>query len=157
MKKHTISVLVENHFGVLARVASLFSSRAYNISSLTVGETENPDISRMTIVVTGDDDILEQVTKQLNKLVDVIKVIDITTEDYIDRELVLIKLDCNKSNRTELIESITVFKGRIVGIGKNFLTAEVTGDSNKIDAFIEFIRPYGVKEMVRSGKIAMIR
>ncbi|MFH1762433.1 MAG: acetolactate synthase small subunit [bacterium] len=157
MKKHTISVLVENQFGVLARVAGLFSSRAYNINSLTVGETENPDVSRMTIVVTGDKAILEQVTKQLNKLIDIIKVIDITDEDYIDRELVLIRLDCNKSSRSELIEAVDVFKGRIVGISKNSITAEVSGDTGKIKAFVEFVRPHGIKEMVRSGKIAMAR
>ncbi len=155
MKKHIISVLVENHFGVLSRISSLFSARAYNINSLTVGETENKNISRMTIVVTGDDKVLEQVIKQLNKLVDVIKVKDITSESFIDRELLLIKVSIPSDKRSELLETINIFRGKMVKMMKNYITIELTGDTEKIDSFINFVMPYGIKELIRSGKIAL--
>jgi acetolactate synthase I/III small subunit len=157
MKKHIISVLVENHFGVLGRVANLFSSRAYNIQSLTVGETEDPNTSRMTIVVFGDKDILEQIQKQLNKLIDVIKVRDITGMNLVDREALLIKINATSTNRAEIIQAIDIFKGNVVGIKKDSITTEIFGDSDKIEAFIEFIKPFGVKEMVRSGRVAIVR
>ena len=157
MNKHIISVLVENQFGVLGRIANLFSARAYNIQSLTVGETEDPDISRMTIVVVGDNDILEQIQKQLNKLIDVIKVRDITGMNLVDREALLIRINATSTNRAEIIQAIDIFKGNVVGIKKDSITTEIFGDSDKIEAFIEFIRPFGIKEMVRSGRVAIVR
>lgn len=149
--------MVENHFGVLARVANLFSARGYNINSLTVGETEDPSISRMTIVATGDDIILEQIAKQLNKLIDVIKVRDVTHRQLVERELLLVKINAPKTTKSEIIEAVDVFKGNIVSMTREEVGVEVYGDSDKIDAFIEYIRPYGIKEMVRSGKIVMAR
>jgi acetolactate synthase-1/3 small subunit len=157
MKKHTISALVENHFGVLASVAGLFSSRAFNIDSLSVGETEDPSISRMTIVVNGDDRILEQVMKQLNRLVDVIKVIDLTVQDYVDRELLLIKVSTSKAARSEIMEIVHVFRGRIVDISPTTMTMEATGTEAKINAIIGMLRPFGIKEIARTGKVALLR
>jgi len=156
MKNRTFSVLVENHFGVLARVSSLFAGRGYNIDSLTVGETEDPSVSRMTIAVSGDDRVLEQISKQLNKLVDVIKVIDLSEEGaFIDRELLLIRADTGKQNRAEVIEIAQVFEARVVDINRSSITFELAGETEKIDSFIEMDRPYGIKELARTGKIAM--
>ncbi len=157
MKKHTISALVENHFGVLASVAGLFSSRGFNIKSLSVGETEDPSISRMTIVAKGDDRILEQVMKQLNRLVDVIKVIDLTIQDYVDRELLLIKVSTSKAARSEIMEIVHVFRSRIVDISPNTMTVEATGTEAKINAIIGMLRPFGIKEIARTGKVALLR
>ncbi|MCD6334133.1 MAG: acetolactate synthase small subunit [Candidatus Latescibacteria bacterium] len=157
MKKHTISALVENHFGVLASVAGLFSSRGFNIKSLSVGETEDPSISRMTIVAKGDDRILEQVMKQLNRLVDVIKVIDMTVQDYVDRELLLIKVSTSKAARSEIMEIVHVFRSRIVDISPSTMTVEVTGTEAKINAIIGMLRPFGIKEIARTGKVALLR
>jgi acetolactate synthase-1/3 small subunit len=155
--RHTLAVLVENNPGVMARVAGLFSRRGFNIDSLAVGRTERPDVSRMTIVVEGDDRILEQVTKQLHKLVDVIKISDITPEEYVDRELVLIKVHCEPAHRGEIMQVADVFRARIVDLGRKTITVECTGNDGKINAFEEALRPYGVKELVRTGKIAMMR
>lgn len=157
MKKHIISVLVENHFGVLAHVSGLFSARGFNIDNLSVGETENPDASRMTIVVSGDERVLEQVTKQLNKLIDVIKVVDITSENFVERELLLIKIAVTSSNRPNVMQIIDIFKAKVVDVGPESLTAEVTGGEGKITAAIEMLRPFGIKEMARTGKVAMLR
>ena len=157
MKKHTISALVENHFGVLASVAGLFSSRGFNIDSLSVGETEDPSISRMTIVVNGDDRILEQVMKQLNRLVDVIKAIDLTIQDYVDRELLLIKVSTSKAARSEIMEIVHVFRGRIIDISPSTMTVEATGTEAKINAIIGMLRPFGIKEIARTGKVALLR
>jgi len=157
MKKHTISALVENHFGVLARVAGLFSSRGFNIDSLSVGETEDPSVSRITIVVKADDRILEQVTKQLNRLADVIKVIDLTVQDFVDRELVLIKVNTSKAARSEIMEIVHVFRGRIVDISPTTMTVEATGTEGKINAIIGMLRPFGIKEIARTGKVALLR
>lgn len=154
---HTISVLVENHFGVLARVAGLFASRAYNIQSLTVGPTEDETVSRMTIVVEGDDKIIDQVKKQLNKLIDTIKVIDLTGEEYVDRELVLIKVQAGVKERTEIFQIADVFRGKVVDISHSIMTIEVTGTTNKVDAFIELMKPFRIKEMARTGRIALGR
>ncbi len=154
---HTLTVLVENSPGVLARVAGLFSRRGYNIDSLAVGRTEDPEVSRMTIVVDGDDRVLEQVTKQLHKLVDVIKINDITADEYVDRELVLIKVNADHSQRVEVIQICDVFRARIVDMGRKTLTLECTGNHGKINALEETLRPYGIKELVRTGKIAMVR
>jgi len=155
--KHTISVLVENRFGVLARVAGLFSSRGYNIQSLSVGETENPSVSRMTIVVTGDDDILEQINKQLNKLIDVIKILDLTGEEFIERELMMICVAAASKNRSEIMEIANVFQAKVVDISHNTLTIEISGSGAKVDALLELLRPFGIKEMVRSGRTVMKR
>lgn len=155
--RHILAVLVENNPGVLTRVAGLFSRRGYNIDSLTVGRTENPQISRMTIVVEGDDLVLEQVTKQLHKLIDVIKINDITSEQYVDRELVLIKVGADPSVRGEIMQIVDIFRARIVDIGRRTLIIECTGDEGKINAVIESLKPFGIKELVRTGKVAMLR
>jgi acetolactate synthase-1/3 small subunit len=155
--KHTLAVLVENKSGVLSRVASLFSRRGYNIDSLAVGVTEDSDISRITIVVHGDDHVLEQVTKQLNKLVDVIKVSDIGGEDTVERELVLIKVAANVDTRAEIIQIADIFRAKIVDVAPKSMIVEVTGDESKVQAIKKLLRQFGIKEMVRTGKIALIR
>jgi acetolactate synthase-1/3 small subunit len=155
--KHTLAVLVENRAGVLSRVASLFSRRGYNIDSLAVGVTEDPDISRMTIVVKGDDNVLEQVTKQLNKLIDVIKVSDIGGDGSVERELALIKVSADVNTRAEIIQIANIFRARIVDVAPKSMTVEVTGDENKILAIEKLLRQFGIKEMARTGKIAMTR
>ncbi len=155
--KHTIFALVENKFGVLAKISGLFSARGYNIDSLAVGETEVPDISRMTIVVKGDERILEQVTKQLNKLPDVIKVRDFLNTEYVERDLILIKVAADKKLRPEILEIASIFRTKIVDVAHDSLTVEVTGDENKIKAFIELMRPYKIIELARTGIIALER
>lgn len=155
--KHTLSVLVENQPGVLTRVAGLFSRRGYNIDSLAVGQTENPAISRMTIVVDGDDRIIEQVTKQLHKLINVLKISDITAEEHVDRELILIKVNADASARGEIMQIVDIFRARIVDIGRKSLIIEATGDQNKINAIEASLRPFGIMEVVRTGKIAIVR
>jgi acetolactate synthase-1/3 small subunit len=157
MKTNTISALVENHFGVLTRITSLFAGRGYNIQSLTVGPTEDESASRMTIVVEGDSEIIDQVKKQLNKLIDVIKVIDLTNEDCIDRELLLIKVSAKGKARFSVLQYAEVFHGSIVDITPNFITIEVSARSSKIDAFIALLEPFGIKEMARTGRIALAR
>jgi acetolactate synthase-1/3 small subunit len=155
--RHTLSVLVENRPGVLTRVAGLFSRRGYNIDSLAVGKTENPITSRMTIVVDGDDNIIEQVTKQLHKLIDVIKITDITAEQYVDRELILIKVNADTAARAEVMQIVDIFRARIVDIGKKSLIIEATGDEGKINAIENALHPFGIREVVRTGKVAMVR
>jgi len=157
MKRHTISVLVENHPGVLARIAGLFSGRGFNIESLSVGETEDPTASRMTVVVRGDDLILEQVTKQLNKLVDVIKVSDLTKEQFIERELVLIKVSADGKSRSEILQICDIFRARIVDVAPKTVTIEVTGTEDKIDALVNMLKPFGIREMARTGSVALTR
>lgn len=157
MHKHTLAVTVENKPGVLTRVATLFRRRGYNIDSLTVGTTENPDISRMTIVVEGDDRIIEQVTKQLYKLVDVIKIVDVTEERAVERELVLVKVKADNNVRADIVQIVDIFRARIVDIGRNTLIIEATGDEGKIDAIIDSLKPFGIVELVRTGKVAMVR
>jgi acetolactate synthase-1/3 small subunit len=157
MKKHTISVLVENHFGVLARVSALFSARGYNIDSLCVGETEDQSVSRMTVVVRGDDQVLEQIIKQLNKLVDTIEVIDLSNEDFIERELVMIKVSVGSKQRTEVIELASIFRAKVVDCSKGSMIVEVTGSENKVDAFVDMMRPFHILELVRTGEIAIAR
>jgi acetolactate synthase-1/3 small subunit len=155
--KHTIAVLVENRFGVLARVSGLFSSRGFNIDSLAVGETDDPTISRMTIVVDGDEKVLEQVMKQLRKLIDVIKVMDLTKERIIERELLLVKVGADSRSRTHIMEIVNIFGAKVVSATPKSLTIEVTGDEEKIEAVLELIKPFGIKELVRTGKIAIAR
>ncbi|MDD2586215.1 MAG: acetolactate synthase small subunit [Syntrophomonadaceae bacterium] len=156
-KKHTLAVTVENKPGVLTRVTTLFRRRGYNIESLSVGETENPTISRMTIVVAGDEKIIEQVTKQLYKLVDVIKIVDLTEERSVERELILIKVKADNNVRAEIVQIVDIFRARIVDIGRNSLIIEATGDAGKIDAIEDSLKPFGILELVRTGKVAMIR
>jgi acetolactate synthase-1/3 small subunit len=155
--KHTVSVLVQNKPGVLARTAGLFSRRGYNIESLTVGVTENEAVSRMTIVVTGDDTVVEQVTKQLNKLIEVIKVSDLTKESYVNRELVLIKVTADSSNRAEIVQIVNIFRARIVDVAPKSLIIEVTGDEGKLDALVGMLKQFGIKEIVRTGTLALGR
>jgi len=158
VKAHTVSVLVENKAGVLSRVAGLFSRRGFNIESLAVGTCEEPGMSRITIVVTGDDRQLEQVDKQLNKLIDVIKVSDITDNETVDRELALIKVNAEPgSSRSEVMQIASIFRAQIVDVGTKTVVLEVTGDAEKIDALEKLLRQYGVKELVRTGKIAILR
>lgn len=155
--KHTISVLVENKFGVLARISTLFAARGFNIDSLSVGETENPDVSRMTIIVKGDDRILEQVEKQLNKLVDVIKVLDFVKTKHIERDLALIKVKADKNKRSEIMQIVDVFRAKIIDVAQDSIIVEITGPDDKIDALVALLRPFGIKEMSRTGVIAMAR
>ncbi len=155
--QHIILALVENHFGVLANISSLFSARGFNIDSLAVGETHDPSISRMTIVVSGDDRIIQQVNKQLNKLIDVIKVIDITEEEHVERELLLIKVSHNPKTRPEIVQIVEIFKARIVDYNPRTLTIEAVGTADKVIAFIEIMRPFGIKEVARTGRIALSR
>lgn len=155
--KHTLAILVENKPGVLTRVAGLFSRRGFNIESLAVGVTENQDISRITIVVNGDDNILEQVEKQLNKLIDVIRVSDIPAEESVSRELALIKVGVDPTTRAEVMQIVDVFRAKIVDVGIKSLVVEVTGDESKINAMEQLLRQFGIKELVRTGKIAMNR
>jgi acetolactate synthase-1/3 small subunit len=155
--RHTISLLVENKFGVLSRISGLFSGRGYNIESLSVGETIDPQISIMTIVTSGDDHIIEQITKQLNKLIDVIKVMDMTEYEHVEREMVLIKIEPKQQNRAEVLRLTEIFRGRVIDSGKTTYTVEITGDEKKIVAFVELMKPVGIKEFVRTGKIAIAR
>lgn len=155
--KKTIAALVENHPGVLAKISGLFSARAFNIASLTVGETEVPDISRMTIVAQGDERTLEQIVKQLNKLPDVVKVIDFKHEEIIERDLILIKVATNKQTRREVFEIADVFRANVVDISSESCTLEITGRETKVEGFIKLLQPFGIKELVRTGVVAMAR
>ena len=153
--KHTISVLVENKFGVLARISGLFSARGFNISSLAVGETEDPSVSRMTIGVEGDDKTLEQIKKQLNKLIDVIKVVDFKEGEFIDRELILVKVAVTAKNRKEVLEVIESSGAKIENAGSKSISVESAGDQTKVRALLELLRPFGILEVVRTGRVAM--
>ena len=157
MSRHTLSVLVENVPGVLARVSGLFSRRSFNIESLAVGPTEHPDISRMTIVVAVSDQPLEQVTKQLNKLVNVIKIVELETESSVQRELLLVKVRADSSVRSQVLETVQLFRAKVVDVSPEALTIEATGDVDKLDALLRMLEPYGVREMVQSGAIAIGR
>ncbi|HBP64521.1 MAG TPA: acetolactate synthase small subunit [Desulfosporosinus sp.] len=154
---HTLAVLVENHPGVLIRVAGLFARRGYNIDSLTVCMTEDPDVSRMTIVVNGDEQVIEQVRNQLSKLVIVHTVTDLTAQSVVDRELALVRVEVSAETRSVVLQTVDVFRGRVVDMGRSNITIELTGDIAKIDAFVHAIRPYGLLELVRTGKIAILR
>ncbi len=155
--KHIISALVENKPGVLAHVAGMFAARAFNIDSLVVGRTEDPDLSRMTIVVIGDDKVLEQVRKQLAKLVPVVKVQDFVGQPVIARDLMLISISAPPEKRPEILTLIEMFKGKIVDVGQKFVMVEISGPETKIEAFIDMCRPYGIKNVARTGTIAMVR
>ena len=153
--KHIISVLVENKFGVLARVAGLFSARGFNISSLAVGKTEDPTISRMTIIVKGDDKILEQVKKQLNKLIDVILVKDYMEKEHIDKELILFKIDINKQNKDKLVKLLKESIAKIINTKEASIVVEIVGTQDEIDKLLNLLGKFEIKEMVRTGRIAM--
>jgi acetolactate synthase-1/3 small subunit len=155
--RHTISVLVENEFGVLARVAGLFSGRGFNIESLSVAETLDPTVSRITLVTRGDDSVLEQIEKQLNKLISVIKVTDFTETEHVERELVLMKVAADERTRGELVNIVDIFRGKIIDVSRKSYVIEVTGSEDKISALIELLKPIGIKEIVRTGKVAMFR
>ena len=155
--KHTISVLVRNEFGVLSRVSGLFSGRGYNIDSLCVAETNDPGLSRMTIVSSGSDEIIEQILKQLNRLIDVIKVIDLNEFQHVDRELIMIKVSAEEAYRAEILRIVDIFRGKIVDVSTKSFIIEVTGDEGKINAILDLLRPMGIKEVARTGKIAMQR
>ena len=158
MKAHTLSVLVENKAGVLTRVSGLFARRGFNIESLAVGTSELPGMSRMTIVVIGDEGQVEQVMKQLNKLIDVIKVSDITESEIVDRELALIKVNAEPgSSRSEVMQIASIFRAQIVDVGAKTVVLQVAGNPGKIDALERLLRQFGVKELVRTGKISMLR
>ena len=156
-RKHTIGVHVENKFGVLSRVAGLFSARGYNIESLSVGETLDPTVSRMTLVVRGDEFVIEQVTKQLHKLVDVIKVTDLTDESHVERELVLIRVNAEPQSRAEILRIADIFRAKVVDVTPTGYVLEATGDEGKVEALVELLRPLGVQELVRTGKVAIAR
>ena len=155
--QHTISVLVENEFGVLARVSGLFSGRGFNIDSLTVAPTNEEGMSRITIVTRGDDKILEQINKQLNKLIDVIKVIDFTDGSGIEREMALIKVTAEDENRAEVLRIVDIFRAKIIDVTPKSYTIEATGNPLKIDAILDLLRPLGLKELVRTGAVAIGR
>jgi acetolactate synthase-1/3 small subunit len=155
--RHTISLTVENKFGVLARVAGLFSGRGYNIESLSVAETLDPSVSKMTIVTNGEDKIIEQIIKQLNKLINSIKVVDLTVTEHVEREMVLIKVSASGENRTEVLRLVDIFRGKIVDVSTDTFVIELTGDEEKIRAVLDLLKPLGVKDIVRTGKVAMQR
>jgi len=150
-------VLVENEFGVLSRIAGLFSGRGFNIESLCVAETLDPTISTMTIVTSGNDAIIEQILKQLNKLINVIKVVDFKELDYVSREMVLIKVNADEKTREEILRMIEIFRGRIIDVSPKTYTIMITGDEEKLKAFLALIKPLGIKELVRTGPIAVAR
>jgi acetolactate synthase-1/3 small subunit len=157
LKEYTIGVLVENKSGVLAHIAGLFSGRGFNIKELSVGETEQPEYSRMTIVVTGDDQVVEQIKKQLNKFIDVIKVIDLTNTPSVHREIILIKVKIPPGKRQDIFQIVDVFKGKVIDISRDTLTVEVTGTTAKIEAVIDILKPYGIHEIARTGRVSINR
>jgi acetolactate synthase-1/3 small subunit len=156
-EQHTITVLVENKPGVLARVSGLFARRGYNIESLSVSITDDPAVSRMTIVVAGDADTLEQITKQLHKLIDTLKVYDYLDTPMLERELALIKVNAEPGQRAELLQLIEIFRGKVIDVSEKTFVVEVTGSGDKIDAFEKQMEAFGVRELVRTGRIAMMR
>jgi acetolactate synthase-1/3 small subunit len=157
MSKHTLSVLVENKPGVLARVAGLFSRRGFNIDSLAVGETEHPQVSRITIVVDAEDSPLEKVTKQLNKLINVLKIVELDSTASVQRELLLVKVRADRAQRSQVMETVQLFRARVVDVAPDALVIEATGTAEKLDALLRDLEPYGIKEMVQSGVVAIGR
>ncbi|MCI0706230.1 MAG: acetolactate synthase small subunit [Ignavibacteriae bacterium] len=157
LKKHTISILVENKFGAFNRIAGLFAAKGYNIDSLTVGPTEEDDTSRMTVVTRGDDQIIEQIIKQLNKLIDTIKVVDLTFESFVERDLALVKVQSTPETRSEIMQIAEIFRAKVIDISPKTLTLEATGSQQKVDAFIKMLKPFVIKEMARTGRVALKR
>ena len=157
METHTLIALMEDKPGVLHRVASLFRRRNYNIESLTVGHSETPNVSRMTIVLNGDDRVVQQVVKQLSKLINVIQVLDVSNQPAVSRELALIKVTAGPGTRTEIIELASVFRARVVDVGADSLTVELTGPESRVNSMIGLLHPYGIEELARTGRVAMVR
>jgi acetolactate synthase-1/3 small subunit len=157
MSRHTLSVLVENKPGVLARIAALFSRRGFNIDSLAVGPTEHPEISRMTIVVGVEDRPLEQVTKQLNKLVNVIKIVELNPESSVQRELLLVKVRADLDSRSQVLETVQLFRAKVVDVAPDAVTVEATGSADKLEALLRVLEPFGIRELVQSGMVAINR
>ncbi|PQO36659.1 acetolactate synthase small subunit [Blastopirellula marina] len=156
--RHVLSAVVQNVPGVLAHISGMLASRGYNIDSLAVGETEDPNLSRMTFVLVGDDHVLEQVRKQLEKIVTVVRVLDVSSQDFVERDLMLIKVAAAGGQaRSEINELVDIFRGRIVDVGRTEVVVEISGTENKIVAFIDLMRPFGIRELVRTGRIAMVR
>jgi acetolactate synthase-1/3 small subunit len=156
--RHVLSALVQNVPGVLAHISGMLASRGYNIDSLAVGETEDPQLSRMTFVVVGDDRVLEQVRKQLEKIVTVVKVVDVSSQEHVERDLMLLKVTAPAGGkRSEIRELTDIFRGRIVDVGQGEVMIEISGQERKIESFVDLMRPYGIKELVRTGRIAMVR
>jgi len=155
--RHTISCLVKNEFGVLSRVSSLFSARGFNIESLTVAETQDPKISRMTILTEGNEQIIEQIIKQLRKLIDVLKVTDLTGKDFVERELALIKVSADEKTRAEILRMIDIFRAKVVDVTPRTYTVEVTGNEDKIRALVNLLKPMGIRELIRTGRVAVPR
>jgi acetolactate synthase I/III small subunit len=155
--RHTISILVENEFGVLSRVAGLFSGRGFNIESLSVAETLDPTVSRITLVTTGDDAIVGQITKQLNKLVAIIRVSDFKDTDHVERELVLVKVTADERTRAELMNIVSIFRGKVIDVSARSYIVEITGGEDKIKAFLQLLTPLGIMEIVRTGRVATFR
>ena len=155
--KHNIAVIVENKSGVLTRIAGLFSRRSFNIDSLSVGTTDNPEYSRMTITVQGDRDVLEQVIKQLSKLINVIRVSELDPSESLERELAVIKVSVDRENRSEIMQIVNIFRARIIDVSQRSMIIEVTGDEEKVEAIIQLLRQFGIKELARTGKVSIIR
>ncbi len=155
--RHVLSALVQNVPGVLAHVAGMFASRGYNIDSLAVGETEDPTLSRMTFVVVGDETVLDQVRKQLEKIVTVVRVDDVSAQEFVERDLMLVKVNCGGGKRTEIRELCQIFRGRVVDVSPEQVIVEISGQEKKVESFIDLIRPFGIVELVRTGRIAMVR
>ena len=155
--KHNIAVIVENKSGVLTRIAGLFSRRSFNIDSLSVGTTDNPEYSRMTITVQGDRDVLEQVIKQLSKLINVIRVTELDPSESLERELAVIKVSVDRENRSEIMQIVNIFRARIIDVSQRSMIIEATGDEEKVEAIIQLLRQFGIKELARTGKVSMLR
>ena len=155
--RHVISILVENEPGVLSRVSALFSGRGFNIESLNVAETLDPTLSRMTLITSGNEQIIEQIIKQLNKLVNVVKVMDLTGSDFVDREMILVRVRAEATSRAEVLRILEIFRGRVVDVSPKSYTLEITGDEKKIQAMVELLTPFGILEIVRTGKVAIMR
>jgi acetolactate synthase I/III small subunit len=157
LKKHTISILAENRFGAFNRIAGLFSAKGYNLESITVGPTDDESVSRMTIVVEADDEVVEHITKNLNKLIDTLKVTDLTYESFVERELVLVKVCTTPENRSEIMQIVDIFRAKIVDISPKSVTVEATGGKEKVDAIVKMLKPFVIKEIARTGRVAMKR
>ncbi|MBU2495523.1 MAG: acetolactate synthase small subunit [Candidatus Omnitrophota bacterium] len=157
MQEHIISLTVEDRFGMLARIAGLFSARGYNINSLVVATTEDPSVSRLVLTVSGDQPIIEQIIKQLNKLIGVIKTVDLNEGKYLERELLLVKVDNNTQKRSEILKLVELYRGMVIDVTSKYLMVEAMGESHQIDGLLVALRPYGLKEVVRTGKVAIGR
>lgn len=157
MKKHTISILLKNTYGAFNRIAGLFATKGYQIDSITVGPTEEVNVSRMTIVARGNDQVIEQIIKQLDKLIDTISVVDLTFENFVERELVLVKIESSPESRSEIIQIAEIFRAKVVDISPTTLTLEATGSQQKVDAIIKMLKPFGLMEIARTGRVALRR